>query len=301
MIQLTEEELAILSAAESTGDESAAGEPGSAEGESQAGESQEAATQPAEQPEGSEGEEPVVKAKDGKHEIPFSVLQELREENKRLKQMLEEFSARLQPTQPAVEAPSEEERWVTDPKTGEKYLRLDKATEDELVTARAKALEDGDYRLVNSIDLEYQRRIAQQYTALSLYEASKAEFAARSHWFGKDPVLTRMAEETFMQLTREPEWRNRPLREGWEEVERRLSRYIPVDREQLEREILNKVMEQLKGQRSPTLAGIPGKAQESKPDRFAELDTLLHKDPIAYERTLLKMSKEDYEEYRRRR
>jgi hypothetical protein len=298
MIQLTEEELAILNAAESTGDESAAGEPGSVPEESQPGESQEAVTEPTEQP---EGEEPVIKAKDGKHEIPFSVLQELREENKRLKQMLEELSTRLQPAQPQAAVPPEEERWVTDPKTGEKYLRLDKATEEELVTARAKALEEGDYRLVNSIDLEYQRRIAQQYTALSLYEASKAEFAARSHWFGKDPVLTRMAEETFIQLTKEPEWRNRPLREGWEEVERRLSRYIPVDREQLEKEILNKVMEQLKGQRTPTLAGIPGKAQESKPDKFAELDALLQKDPIAYERTLLKMSKEDYEEYRRRR
>ena len=64
----------------------------------------------------------TVKTKDGKHEIPFEVLATLREENKQLRQLLEQA---LSPKQEA-----KDDRFVVDPETGERFVPFEKATED---------------------------------------------------------------------------------------------------------------------------------------------------------------------------
>jgi len=303
-MELTQQEQELLEAKDEDQEEEAK-EEGVAEEEEKesAGEEEQTSEEskeegPAEKEE--TGEEVTVKTKDGKHEIPFEVLAALREENKQLRQLLE------QTLSPKKEEQQQEDRFVVDPVTGEKYIPFEKATEDELIAARAKFLEEGNIKTVNQIDVMLQKKHLERATLLASFEASKAEFASKNTWYGKDPMLTKMADDMMLQLDSDPQWRGKTFKEGWEEVAKRLAPYVPIDKDALEKEIMERVAQKLsvkegKPQEKVSLSGVGSSKSPVPPeDKWAELDAILQKDPARYERAIMKMSAKEYDAYKRR-
>ncbi len=247
----------------------------------------EAPSEPAEKTE----DEEVVLTKDGKHVIPYSVLKELREENRQLREKLEALAQAL-----PKEQPKGDDRVIV--QDGEEYVPLDKATLDELLAARVEKLQEGDYKTVNAIDLRIMEIKQTEAMVYSEFMRSRNEFASNNPWYGQDPVLTRLADNILMELDSDPAWKGKSFQEGWEEVARRLSPYVP---DTFRPKADGKPQVKQPAKKVVSVAGVPNIGPAATDDKWAQLDRLAEADPAAYEEAIMRMTPAEYAAYANRR
>ncbi len=240
-----------------------------------------------------------ILSKDGKHFIPYDVLKSIRDENQQLKRQLEELrelaSGRLE--QPAQQQPVDDR--IVRGEDGDEYVPLEKATLEELLAARVEKLAEGDYATVNAIDLRIIDIKQKEAIAYAEFARAQAEFAARNPWYQNDPILTKIADSIILELDADPAWRGKSFREGWLEVEKRLSRYVQPQPAQPAKP--TEPVQQKTRQNPVSLSGVPNAGSSETKDRWAQLDALAQSNPLAFERAIMELSPEAYREYVNRR
>lgn len=253
-------------------------------------------------------ERPVIKTRDGKHEIPYSVLERERREKGELQRQLDEIQRQQQaleqkkpeaPKDPGTGASTDTDEMSIDAireEYGDEMAKIETDRRQQIadMEQRQKALED---ELTASRKWrEDQERKAQQSVVSEVNEAIDSIRELRE-WRENDDPLWAAAEALDTRLAQTPEWEGKPLRARFEAVVEKLTGRKPnQDTASNDKALDEKLAEQ---ERSATtkppssLSDLPG----GQPPDVSESETLDRMSSAQLEAKFNKMTPEQQEEY----
>lgn len=276
-----------------------------------------------EEEKGAADDEPqsVIKTRDGKHEIPYSVLEETRRQLRETQQQLDELKSKgavtdkpAEPTddtstqqpgdKPAASAEMDDEtfeRWKEE--FGEDIAEQERQRRQELADLRAQQAELQKQLKESEQWREQQERKAKEDESTEINEAIDSIDELREWLKSEDPMWD-AAVAMDNRMMADPEYRAKSYRERFETVVEKLTGRAPKqsssesnegDDKSIRDKVDQKLADQDKRQTTTpnSLSDVPG---GTPPDQ-SETDTLERLTPSQLESKLANMSQEQMDEY----
>lgn len=252
----------------------AEGDEGQPEGKAEAKPEGQTETDPKPEGDTSKGENPVIKAKDGKHELPYSVLESERRRSRELQQQLAEAQARLEEIEAAKQSgapvadPAPTDIGADDMEEAIKRIEEEYGEDHELakpLRAQQSKLRDMEARLAKLDELDSWRKQQEQkaaQTAVSEVDEAIDSIPVLAGWRAEQGPLWDAAVAVDARLMKDPEHAGKSLKERFEAVVR-LMGHDPnpkTDPPNLEKVVDEKLAAQERQRPPASLSDLPGGA-----------------------------------------